>query len=189
MTGVGVAPAAMTRSRQATWSSICEAHATWCTVPAPPMPAPLDRDTLGAEPLRPEVERALGADAPGDRVDHPGPRPSAPGVRVLEEGDVAARAPDLVGVEEVVDGRVVLVDGLLDEPEAQRAGVELDVAWCVRRDARDVVDPLKLHRSQLRVLGRRSSRARGVARPPDPISRRASEAVRRTRTRTSPSAG
>jgi hypothetical protein len=28
----------------------------------------------------------------------------------------------------VVDGRIVLVDGLLDHPEAERAGVELDVA-------------------------------------------------------------
>ena len=33
----------------------------------------------------------------------------------------------LVGVEEVVDGRVVLVDRLLDQAQTEHAGVEVDV--------------------------------------------------------------
>ena len=44
---------------------------------------------------------------------------AAPRARVLEEGDVRAGAALLVRVEEVVDGRVVLVDRLLDEPQAE----------------------------------------------------------------------
>jgi hypothetical protein len=51
--------------------------------------------------------------------------------------------PLLVGVEEVIDGRVVLVDGLLDEPEPEDARVEVDVARSIRGDARDVVDAVE----------------------------------------------
>ncbi len=72
---------------------------------------------------------------------------AAPGARVLEERDVGARAAQLVGVEEVVDGRVVLVDRLLDHPQPEDAGVEVDVAGCVAGDARDVVDAFEAHRS------------------------------------------
>src|SRR6266540_1353806 len=190
MTGVAEAPAAITRSRHARWSSICEAHATWWTVPAPPIPGPLAGggskayseprlsprisqdvrsrgsnpsasskrrllafvsalrgDVLAGESLDPEVERLLGGHPPGDRVDHPGACAPAAGVRVFEEGDVASGAPHLVGVEEVVDRGIVLVDGLLHQAQAQRAGVELDVPGSVRRDAGDVVDPLELHPS------------------------------------------
>src|SRR5437660_1504252 len=102
MTGVGVAPASSARLRQASWSSIAEAHATWWSAPAPR-------------------------------------------VRVLEERDVRARAALLVRVEEVVDGRVVLVHRLLDEPQAEDAGIEVDVPRRVAGDQRDVVDPLELH--------------------------------------------
>jgi hypothetical protein len=45
----------------------------------------------------------------------------------------------------VVDGRIVLVDGLLDEPEPEEPRVEVDVPGRVRGDAGDVVDPLELH--------------------------------------------
>ena len=71
------------------------------------------------------------------------PLPAPAGARVLEEGDVRAGAALLVGVEEVVDRRVVLVDGLLDEPQAEDARVEVDVPGGVARDARDVMDPLE----------------------------------------------
>ena len=96
--------------------------------------------------LGPEVERLLGADAEDDAVHHPVAGASGRRAGVLEEGDVGAGVAALVGVEEVVDGRVVLVDRLLDEPQPERAGVELDVARRVAGDARDVVDALELHR-------------------------------------------
>ncbi len=57
--------------------------------------------------------------------------------------------PVLVGVEEVVDGRVVLVDRLLHEPEAEDAGVVLDVPRRVGGDARDVVDAVEPHAGSL----------------------------------------
>jgi phospholipase/carboxylesterase len=105
----------------------------------------LRRDVLGGESLLPEGERFLGADAEDDAVHHPGPCAAAAGVWVFEEGQVASRAPLFVGVEEVVDGRVVLVHRFLDEPEAEDANVEVDVARSVGGDARDVVDTLELH--------------------------------------------
>ena len=45
----------------------------------------------------------------------------------------------------MVDGRVVLVHGLLHEPKPEHAGVEVDVPGRVARDARDVVDAVELH--------------------------------------------
>ena len=74
--------------------------------------------------------------------------------RILEEGDVGARAPLLVGVEEVVDGRVVLVDRLLDEPETQSPRIELDIPRRVAGDPGDVVDSFELHRRRLPTFPR-----------------------------------
>ena len=94
---------------------------------------------------RPEVQR-LGWTRRATRSGAPCRRPAGPaGPRVLEEGQVGSGGALLVGVEQVVDGRVVLVDGLLDQPQAQDAGVEVEVARCVGRDRGDVVDALELH--------------------------------------------
>ena len=102
-------------------------------------------DAGGAEPLGPEVERGVGGDPPDDPVDHAVAGAPASGAAELEEGDVGAGAALLVGIEEVVDARLVLVDGLLDHPQAERAGVEVDVALRVAGDRGDVVDSLELH--------------------------------------------
>ena len=236
MIGDGCMPAVETRSCHASCSSSCVAHATWCTVPAPPTPRssggvvvevepaarrasrlpfvgagrresqrllqecparirfggegvhgvePLqcvlgrylrmlgeqgrvidcghdeavsetlrvvERDPVvvagevlgpGSEPALPEVERVVRGDPPLNRMHHSRACTATPRAGVLEEGDVAARAPLLVGVEEVVDGRVVLIDRLLHEPEAEDAGVELHVPRRVARDARDVMDAVE----------------------------------------------
>ena len=104
-------------------------------------PLALALDAVGAEPPRPEGERVLGGDPPDDPVDHAAPaRPGAP--RVLEEGEVGARVAALVGEEEVVDGRVVLVDRFLDQPQAQHPRVEIDVALSVLGDRGYVVNSL-----------------------------------------------
>src|SRR4051794_18275092 len=78
-------------------------------------------------------------------MDHPAPRLAGSRVRILEERDVRAGPPFLVGVEEVVDGRVVLVDGLLHEPQAEDARVEVDVPRRIARDARHVMDAVEPH--------------------------------------------
>ncbi len=101
---------------------------------------------LAAGARGPEVERVGRSDAPDDGVHHPGAGAAGRGARVLEERDVRARRPLLVRVEEVVDGRVVLVDRLLHEAQAEGARVVVDVLWRVARDRRDVVDAFELHR-------------------------------------------
>nr|WP_230316130.1 hypothetical protein [Conexibacter sp. W3-3-2] len=100
---------------------------------------------LGGEPRGPEVECGGGADAPDDAVDHAGRGATAARSGVLEERHVAAGPAVLGGVEEMVDGRVVLVDGLGDEPQAEDARVEVDVPGGVTGDGADVVDALELH--------------------------------------------
>ena len=108
-----------------------------------------ERSTFCASPARrcSQKSSASGrADPPDDRVHHPGARLAARRAGVLEERDVRAGAAALVGVEEVVDGRIVLVDGLLHQPQTQHPGVEVDVPGRVAGDQRDVVDPFELHR-------------------------------------------
>jgi hypothetical protein len=80
-------------------------------------------------------------------VHHARARPAAARARVLEERDVRAGRAALVGIEEVVDGRVVLVDRLLDEAQAEHARVEVDIARSVGRDRRDVVNAFESHRT------------------------------------------
>jgi hypothetical protein len=79
-------------------------------------------------------------------MHHPRAGPAGRRAGVLEEREVAAGRAVLIGVEEVVDGRIVLVDRLLDHPQAQHADVELDVAGRVAGDRGDVVDAFELHR-------------------------------------------
>src|SRR5204863_7949012 len=88
--------------------------------------AAVEGDGFGREPVLPELDRVLRGDAEVDALHHAAAGPPRARVRVLEEGEVTAGAPLLVGVEEVVDGRIVLVDRLLDEPQAEDADVEVD---------------------------------------------------------------
>jgi len=50
----------------------------------------------------------------------------------------------------VVDAGRVLVDRLLDHPQAEGARVEVDVSLCVAGDRGDVVDAFELHLIDLR---------------------------------------
>src|SRR3954465_6866375 len=102
-------------------------------------------DVLAAQPLGPERQRVVRRDPPTDQVHHPGAGAPRNRARVFKEGDVGPRITGLVRVEQVVDGRVVLVDRLLDEPQAEHPRVEVDVARSVAGDARDVVDAVELH--------------------------------------------
>ena len=113
------------------------------------------RDPHVREARGPEVERLLRGDPEGDRVHHPGAGTAAAGARILEERDVGAGAALLVGVEEVIDGRVVLVDSLLDESQSEHAGVEVDVAGCVAGDAGHVMNAFEAHRYLLVVASSR----------------------------------
>ena len=109
---------------------------------------------LAADAVVPEVEGLRRGDAERNAVHHARARATRRRVGILEERDVGARGAALVRVEEVVDGRVVLVDRLLDEAEAERAGVELDVARRVAGDAGHVVDAFEPHAAILRTRQR-----------------------------------
>jgi hypothetical protein len=63
----------------------------------------------------------------------------------IEERQVGAGPCQRVGIEQVVGADIILVDCLLDEPHAERAGIERDVAGCVRGNRREVVDAGQLH--------------------------------------------
>jgi hypothetical protein len=69
-------------------------------------------DPLGLEAAGPEVDRLRRADAPHDGVHHAGAGTAGDRARVLEERQLGARPALLVGVEEVVHARIVLVDRL-----------------------------------------------------------------------------
>jgi hypothetical protein len=49
----------------------------------------------------------------------------------------------------VVCAGVILVDGLLDQPHAEDAGVEVVIATRIGRHGGQVVDSVKLHRALL----------------------------------------
>src|SRR5436309_14427543 len=78
-------------------------------------------------------------------MHHPRAGSPTPSARILEERDVRAHGAELVRVEEVVDGRVVLVDRLLHQAEPEHARVEVDVARRVAGDRGHVVDSLEAH--------------------------------------------
>ena len=123
----------------------------------------------------PEVERVLRGDPEGDRVHHPRARAAAAGARILEERDVRAGTAVLVRVEEVVDGRVVLVDRLLHHPQPEHAGVEVDVPGRVAGDAGHVVNAFEAASSPF-------ARVR-LARAPPGVASRAHAALVRSSTR------
>src|SRR6476646_1829413 len=78
-------------------------------------------------------------------MDHSGARATGLRARVLEERQVGARPRVLVSVKQVVDGRVVLVDRLGGQPQAEDPRVEVDVAAGVAGDRGDVVDAFEFH--------------------------------------------
>ncbi len=122
-----------------------EAHA-FRAVEAKPVVFADAIDTRGGQAPRPEPERLIARHTEGDAVDHSSARAAPDQARVLEEREVSARAAILVRIEQVIDGGVVLVDSLLDQPEAHDARVEQDVPGGVCRDRADVMDSVqRLH--------------------------------------------
>src|ERR671910_1252042 len=130
-------------------------HAEFLKSPGPP----LERCTLGYAQLG---SRDLASTGMVGGYTQMGP---------VEEGDLGPRIANLVSVEKVVGGDVVLIHGLLDEPQPQHVGVECHVLRGVRRDRSHVVQAAKFHLYP--PIGRlTSSPARGTrARTPLPMRR------------------
>ena len=101
-------------------------------------------DALRVEALLPPCKRLLAVHPQGRVDDAVGSPPLAPG-REIEEGEVGAGRRDAVRIEEVIGAHIVLVDGLLDQPHAERLRVEGVVAGRIGRDGGEVVDTGKLH--------------------------------------------
>src|SRR5438477_10630628 len=80
-----------------------------------PAPRPPGLDAALVEPTGPEVERLAGGNPPHDPMDHPVAGATLLDPGILEERDVRAGVAALVGIEQVIDARVVLVNRLLDQ--------------------------------------------------------------------------
>ena len=104
----------------------------------------LVRHALLDEAVGPEADRFLRH--PERRLlrladSGPSRRHMGPG----EEGQDGAGPPGLVAEIEVIGAGIVEVHGLLDEPQAERPGVEVAVAAGVAGDRGDVVDAVLGH--------------------------------------------
>jgi len=111
----------------------------------------------GLEALGPVGERLNRWEPPQDPVDHARSGPARLGAGVLEEGQVEAGAAVLIAVEEVIDGRVVLIDGSLDQPHPEKPGIKLHVPGGIAGDAADVMDAVEAdvaHPAKIPVRGR-----------------------------------
>ena len=102
---------------------------------------------LAGEPLGPELQRLRRRHAELNRVDHTRPGPAGTRARELEPGEDRSRRALLVGEVQVVRLGRIEVHGLLDHPQAEHVGIELDIPLCVAGDHRDVVHAIELHRS------------------------------------------
>lgn len=96
-------------------------------------------DLLPYQPLYPETDGAWEYRERGNG-DLATALSSSPRVRPGKERKNAPRAPLLIAEVEMIGGRVVEVYGTLDEPEAEDAGVEIEISLGIARDTGDVVN-------------------------------------------------
>ena len=78
-------------------------------------------------------------------MDHPGAGTTGGRAGELEPGQDRARRAALIAEVQVVGLGCVEVDRLLDQPQAEHAGIEVDVALRITGDHRDVVKAVELH--------------------------------------------
>ncbi len=72
--------------------------------------------------------------------------PARSGMLPREEGQNRAGLAGLITVVEVIGAGIVEVDGLLDQTQPERAGIEIKIAACGPCDSRDVMDAVLMHR-------------------------------------------
>src|SRR5581483_1067756 len=107
------------------------------------------RHAVLAEVGSPPVERGFAGYAkagPGDRMG----AAALPADGPVEEGQVAAGTGQPVGIKQVVSRDVVLVDGLLDQAEAEYIPVEGEIPRRVGGHGGEMVDTGELHGSHSR---------------------------------------
>ena len=78
------------------------------------------------QPVAPKAKAFLAGDAQAGARNAVGAAPLGRG-RKIEEGEIGAGIGLAVGVEQMIGADVVLVDGLLDQPHAEQAGVKRQI--------------------------------------------------------------
>ena len=94
---------------------------------------------MGEEPCTPKIQAARGH---GKRrgIGLAGAGTAATDAGPGEKREHGAWRADAIAVVKMIGGRVVEIDGALDEAQAERAGVESDVAPRITGDGGDVVE-------------------------------------------------
>jgi hypothetical protein len=95
--------------------------------------------------VAPVTETFLAGDAQSRARDAVAPAPLRRR-RKIEESEVGAGIGLSVGVEQMVGADVVLVDGLLDQPHAEQAGIKRQILARFGRNRGQMVNPRQQHR-------------------------------------------
>ena len=100
---------------------------------------PFDRHAMGERAGEP-IAHGGGGNGEGDLGDLAGADAARGPILPGEEGDEAAGGPLRIAIEQVKLGVVLEPAGALDEGEAEKADIEIDIGLYVGRDAGDVMD-------------------------------------------------
>ena len=95
--------------------------------------------------IAPVPQTFLAGDAQAGAGNAVGSTPFRRG-RKIEESEVGAGIGFAVGIEQMIGADVVLIDGLLDQPHAEQAGVKGQIFTRFRGNRGQMVNPLQLHR-------------------------------------------
>ena len=95
--------------------------------------------------IPPIAKTFLAGDAQGGARNTVAAAPLRRG-RKIEERKIGAGIGLRVGVEQVIGADVVLVDGLLDQPHAEQAGIKRQILARFRGNCSQVVNSRQLHR-------------------------------------------
>ena len=94
--------------------------------------------------IAPEAQAFFAGDAQAGAGNAVAAAPLGGG-RKIEEGQVGAGIGLAVGVEQMIGADVVLVDGLLDQPHAEHAGIKRQIVARFGRNRGQMVNPRQLH--------------------------------------------
>ena len=110
-------------------------------------------NVFGLQVILPPIEAVLAIDAQAGAAD--GVIAALFGRCVeIKEGQVRAGGGHAVAIEQVIGRRIVLIDGLFDQPHAQGLGVKIEVLLGVCRDSGQMVDAGKFEGHDRSPVGR-----------------------------------
>jgi hypothetical protein len=100
------------------------------------------------EAITPVAETFLAGNAQPGARDAVGSAPLGCG-RKIEERQIGAGIGLSVGVEQMIGADIVLIDGLLDQPHAEQAGIKGQILARFRGYRGQMMNPGQLHRAVL----------------------------------------